>query len=381
MNPVSRRSALQTVGAVLIGTRGLCQAQQDVDTYPAETASYLKQIYEPEARRFAYRADYPGGFKNWQQQARTELRRRLAIDRIAASARHHRPTVEAGEKTDLGDYTRQLNTIETEPGVRIPFWLLMPKTKGPFPLGIFPHGHSSTGHHTTAGVFTSEAGKKRALAEDRDVAVQAVRLGFVAVAPAVRGLSAGIVPDLRGRHGKLDCRSHAMHSLLAGRTSSGERVWDMARILDWATKLPQVDARRILSMGNSGGGMVTIFTAACDERITAAVPSCSFAPTVSATGYAFHCDCNVVPGLVELGGLAHVAGLIAPRYLLSVNGRKDKLHSVDEVESAAAEVRRIYGAAGHADRYDHRWGTEGHRFYKDLMWPFVRKALTIPEGM
>ena len=127
-------------------------------------------------------------------------------------------------------------------------------------------------------------------------------------------------------------------------------------------------------MGNSGGGMVTMFAAACDERIDIAVPSCSFAPTVSDAGYIFHCDCNMVPGLLELGGLPGVCGLIAPRRLLAVNGRKDTLFSEEVVEKAAATVHNMYEAAGHPERFEHRWGTEGHRFYKDLMWSFVKEA-------
>ena len=166
-----------------------------------------------------------------------------------------------------------------------------------------------------------------------------------------------------------------MHCLLVGRTAIGERVWDMERILDWATALPEVDTKHVLMMGNSGGGMVTIYTAACDERITIAVPSCSFAPLTSRAGYIFHCDCNMVPGLLELGDLAGVAGLIAPRRLLAVNGRHDALHSAVAIERAAARVRTIYQAAGCPDHFDHRWGSEGHRFYKDLMWPFVLDAI------
>lgn len=95
----------------------------------------------------------------------------------------------------------------------------------------------------------------------------------------------------------------------------GERVWDMQPILDWGLTLPDVTGQQTLMMGNSGGGMVTMFTAPCDERIGIAVPSCSFAPTVSQSGYIFHCDCNMVPGLIELGGLPGVCGLIAPRRL------------------------------------------------------------------
>ncbi len=105
------------------------------------------------------------------------------------------------------------------------------------------------------------------------------------------------------------------------------------------------------------------------------MPSCSFAPSVSEAGYLFHCDCNMVPGLIDLGGLAGVAGLIAPRHLLAVNGRKDTLFSEEAVEQAAATVRVIYKAAGCPERFKHQWGAEGHRFYKDLMWPFVLGAL------
>jgi len=332
---------------VLAAAHSVSLAQEkDFNAYPDQVAAYLKRLYDPSQRPLAFRADYPGGLAAWQHDARAALRLKLRMDKIAASVGDHRPRVTLEEPKDLGDYTRQRGVIETEPDVRIPFWLLKPKS----------------------------------IAEDRNVAVQAVKLGFVAIAPAVRGLSAAGVPDLYDRHGGRDCRSHAMHCLVAGRTATGERVWDMQRILNWALALPEVDPDRVLMMGNSGGGMVTIFTAACDQRIGVAVPSCSFAPTVSEGGYIFHCDCNVVPGLIELGGLPGVAGLIAPRRLLAVNGRKDTLFSEQAVEEAAAAVRDVYQAAGCPERFAHRWGPEGHRFYKDLMWPFVLAAMQPNEA-
>lgn len=349
--------------------------EKDFHAYPEHVASYLKRIYIQDQQPLAFREEFPGGFDAWQREARSELIRKIGLERIAASVGDHQPVVELDEPEDLGEYLRQRGVIETEPDVRIPFWLLKPKGDGPWPLGVFPHGHSRIGHDTSAGVYHDEAHKKRTLDEDRDVAVQAVKRGFLAIAPAVRGLSTDGVPDLHGRHGKRDCRSHVMHCLAAGRTATGERVWDMQRILDWAEGLEEVDSRTVLMMGNSGGGMVTLFSAACDERITIAVPSCSFAPTVNESGYLFHCDCNMVPGLLDLGGLSGVAGLIAPRHLLAVNGRTDPLFSNDAIERAAAEVKRIYSAAGQPKRFDHRWGDAGHRFYADLMWPFVDEAM------
>ena len=366
---------LASVSIVLLFSCPLLGQEKDFNAYPEHVVKYLKRLYVPSEQQLAYREDYPGGFERWQQEARAELQIKLGMDRIAASAADHRPAVQLDEAADFGEYTRQGGVIETEPDVRIPFWLLKPKGEGRWPLGVFPHGHDRRGHDTTAGVYATEAHEKKAIGEDRDVAVQAVKLGFVAIAPAVRGLAADGVPDLHDRHGKSACRSHVMHCLLVGRTATGERVWDMQRILDWALALPEVDPRHVFMMGNSGGGMVTIFAAACDQRIGIAVPSCSFAPTTSESGYIFHCDCNMVPGLMELGGLPSVAGLIAPRHLLAVNGRKDTLFSQEAVERAATTVQEIYRAAGCPERFEHRWGAEGHRFYKDLMWPFVLEAL------
>jgi dienelactone hydrolase len=276
---------------------------------------------------------------------------------------------------DLGEYTRQKGWIETEPHVRIKFWLLKPKRRGPFPLAVFPHGHDSRGYDTSAGVYHDKAHRDRSLGGDRDVAVQAVKRGFLAIAPATRGLADGGLPDLKDRHGGRGCRAQVMHCLLAGRTAIGERVWDLQRIIDWAAKLPEVDATRVLMMGNSGGGVATFYAAACDERITVAVPSCSFPTYTSLNGYIYLCDCNIVPGILELGKTWDVAGLIAPRYLLAVSGKKDSLHSAADINRAASRTKAIYAAAGFPDRFEHRWGDEGHRFYKDLMWDFVTDAI------
>ncbi len=166
-----------------------------------------------------------------------------------------------------------------------------------------------------------------------------------------------------------------MHCLLAGRTAIGERVWDMSRLIDWAAGLPEVNAENVLMMGNSGGGVVTMYATACDERVSIAVPSCSFSVIASREGRIYHCDCCAIPGILRWGELYDVCGLIAPRHLLAVSGVKDKLHTATDINRSAGRVRAIFKAADVVDRFDHRWGQAGHRFYKALMWPFVKKAM------
>ena len=341
-----------------------------------DTLAYLRRLYGEEKRAFAFHADAGEGVTEWQRRARPVLRHLIGLDRIAEEAEGHKPTVSLKEPEDCGDYTRRLGTIASEPHISVPFWLLRPKAKGPHPLGVFPHGHKARGMDEYVGVAHGEKDRRHIESQERDVAVQAVRRGFLAIAPTTRGFPPAAVPDLNRRHGGSPCRSQLIHCILAGRAPMGERVWDMMRLLDWATTLPEVDGRRVLMMGNSGGGVVTTYAAACDERVKVAVPSCSFCTYVGRNGLAHHCDCNAVPGILRFGEFWDVAGLIAPRHLCIVNGRQDKLFPPAEVERAVAGVRRIYAAAGVPDRFAHRWGGGGHRFYSDLMWPFIKQAMS-----
>lgn len=380
MNTHNRRDFLKKTGIVAtarcLTLQGRARGDENPAEYPADVVKYLGRIYAEGRREYSFHTAYPGGFSQWQAEARPVLRKLIGLARMEEEIGGHAADVSLNALEDCVAYSRRLGSIETEPNVRIPFWLLEPKGEGPFPLAVTPHGHDSRGYDSYAGYAHDEDHRRDIQEKNKDVAVQAVRRGFMAIAPATRGLGVDGVPDIFGRHGERDCRSQLMHCLLAGRTPIGERVWDMQRILDWAVKQPSVDPKRILMMGNSGGGMVTLYAAACDERIGIAVPSCSFTTATGVDGRIFHCDCNAVPGLLRFGDLYDVAGLTAPRHLLAVNGRRDALHSSISIDLAVERLRAIYEAAGKPERFQHRWGPAGHRFYEDLMWPFVLNALS-----
>ena len=113
-----------------------------------------------------------------------------------------------------------------------------------------------------------------------------------------------------------------MHCLLAGRTAIGERVWDITCLIDWVVSdLVGADAERIGMLGNSGGGVLTVYVAALDERIAVAHPSCSLTSFASESGYIFHCDCCMVPGIkTELADMPAKyihAPWLAPKEILS----------------------------------------------------------------
>lgn len=333
--------------------------------------NHLNHLYSETLRYVACRATNSESFQKWQTEARPVLQHLLGLESIGASLGNHTIQVERGPAEDMGDYTRQLGFMTTEPHFRLPFWYLQPKGKGPFPLAVLPHGHDKNGMNTHVGITSGEAHAQKLVEEDRDVAIQAVKRGFAAISPGVRGQGDVGIPDINKRHDNRHCRSQLMHALLAGRTAMGERVWDMMRLIDWAKDLPEIDTSTILMMGNSGGGVITLFAAAVDTRITIAVPSCSYCTFIGQSGLLHHCDCNAVPGLLRFGEIWDVAALIAPRHLCIVNGKQDTLFPLPEVDCAVAQVKRLYHIAGFSQHITHHYGPAGHRFYSNLMWPFI----------
>ncbi|MEO6246680.1 MAG: hypothetical protein ABIQ12_14735 [Opitutaceae bacterium] len=339
---------------------------------------YMARIFDPKKYEHACNATNPAEFKAWQTSARAALNELLRIPTIRADAGGFQPrAVMQPAIDDLGAFTRQEGRLETEPDVAIHFWILQPKGKGPFPVALVSNGHGPS--RGAAGIYASEESKQHTLAEDRDVGVQAATRGFIAIVPSTRGIGqdpeAFALLDLDGRNGGKDCVAHNWHAIAAGRTMMGERVWDIMKFIDWALALPESDRKTVFMTGNSGGGMLTTYAAAIDERISIASPSSSFDDFFAPAGNLTHCQCNHFPGMVRFGQFWDFAGLIAPRPLLTVTGIKDPAHPVAEIRHAAGEMKRIYTAAGVPDHYEHAFGPAGHRFYKDLMWEFVSKTL------
>ncbi len=349
--------------------------------FPEPTVAYLQRIQAGE-QSHAFEASLD--FATWQRDARQALEDLVGLTRLQRDLAQFEPTVTLGEPIIVDDaFSRTQGAIETEPGIKIPFYLLVPvdaEREKTYPLMLCPHGHDTKGWHSYAGAYLNDDHRKEIVSRAGNIAEQAARRGFIAIAPATRGLAAEVnVPDPKGRHGKRPCRAQLMHCLVAGRTPLGERLWDMQRLLDWACKLPQVDPHRILMTGNSGGGVLTAYTAAIDTRISVAIPSCSFTSLTTQEGFLFHCDCCLVPGLRDWGDWKEIGGLIAPRHLLIVHGRKDRLHHHTTVERTAQSVAKIYNQVGSPNRMRLQWGEEGHRFYPQYMWPFTKAAFFLGD--
>jgi len=327
---------------------------------------YHLHLMEKTERKLAW-----GGqrFRPWQRKLRRAL-----IELLGGFPQERCPLdVRELEREETEEYIRTKMVFASEERADVPAHLLIPKgVKLPAPAMICLQGHSP-GMHISIGVARDEY--ERELVEgDRDIALQAVRNGFVALAIEQRcfGERAETLQEQRSDHG---CFDAVMHSLMLGRTMAGERVWDVMRAIDLLETVEAVDADRIGCMGNSGGGTVTFYAACVDERIRLAVPSCSFCTYADSIMRIYHCSDNYIPRMLTVAEQGDLAGLIAPRKLLVVAGREDTIFPLKGVRGAFSTAKDIFTAAGCPENIDLVVGEGGHRFYAEQSWPRIRAML------
>ena len=322
---------------------------------------------------FRFRGGTVTEVREWQTPFRRRLKSVLGLANMERDLAGFTPDAELQDSVDMGSYVRESWRIRTEPTVPLPCYLLRPKDAPPDPpLVLTPHGH---GHpHVYVGLFDSPEEEAQISEGERDIAVQAVQQGYLVIAPTTRafGGTRSLADTEKGAVSS--CRLQLMHDLLLGRTPIGDRVWDMSRLIDWAIAHQSVDPDRIAITGNSGGGTVSLFAAACDTRISVAVPGCYFNTFAGSIGAIIHCDCNYVPGILRLGEMHDIAGLVAPRHFLAVAGRDDPIFPVAHTRAAFEQLAKIYRAAGVPDRCELYVGAGGHRYYKERVWPFIAEG-------
>lgn len=344
-----------------------------VETYAADR--HFDALYAAAPHAFAFTAEDREGWVDWCDAFRPRLRAALGLDVIAqdvGAPAVNLPQAERLEVVDQGSYLREFWRIWVEPTVPLPFYLLRPKgIQTPVPLVLTPHGHNRP--HVYVGIARDEHERASIDAGERDIAVQAVSEGYLAIAPTTRAFGETRTAKDKTEDAVHSCRTQLMHDLLVGRTPIGDRVWDISRLIDWALATQPVDGQRIAITGNSGGGTVSLFAAACEPRISVAVPSSYFCTFTGSIGSIHHCGCNYVPGILRLGEMYDVAGLIAPRAFCAIAGQDDPIFPIEHVRYAFEQVRRIYDVAGAPEACELYVGSGGHRYYKDGAWPFIRR--------
>jgi dienelactone hydrolase len=246
------------------------------------------------------------------------------------------PQFKVLEEQKTEDFRQLKISYEVEPGEEVRAYLLLPppekrltNEKGKAAAVLCLHGTASEAKDTQLG-----AGK-----EGRDYGRLLARNGFIVLAPdhlaSGERLTAGTDPydttEFYQRHPNW--------------SAVGKAIWDSSRALDILETMPEVDATRIGCVGHSLGGYGSIWTAAFDERVRAAVSSCGLTTWQdNPKRYEFSREQWYVhiPKLRAIlqkqdadGGILPVdmhefAALIAPRAFLNISGMTDTMYDNNE---------------------------------------------------
>ena len=250
------------------------------------------------------------------------------------------------EQTDGGSYVCRVVSYASEPGSRVPAWLLVPKDalKGgrKFPAVLCPHPTGPVGVPDYA----------------RELAAR----GYVTLT-ANYPLLGKYEPDLK---------AHGWQS------GTMKAIWDNIRGLDLLDSLPYVKHRKYGAIGVSLGGHNSVYTAVFDQRIQVVASSSGFDsyldyyggdPKRWQLGQGW-CQMRYMPKLADYAGrLADIPfdfhemiGALAPRpvFISAPLGDDNfRWESVDRIVAAASAVYRLYGKPENL-RLEHPEG--GHGF-------------------
>jgi len=338
-----------------------------------DPVAWTRKRWESMPRRLRFQAANKRDAEAWQKKLRTK------VVELLGGFPSERPPINAAilETRSFPAYQRETVIFESRPGLTVFGYLLLPakpaSTPPPVVLCIPGHGR---GVDDVVGVAQDGTPRTDKSGYMHDFAIQLAEQGMAAFAIEPLGFGCRRDPVNRKRGlGQSSCQPSAGAALLFGETMIGWRVYDSMRALDWLETRKDVDAKRAGCMGISGGGTATLFTAAVDTRIKAALISGylnSFRDSILSLS---HCIDNYVPGILQWAEMWDVAGLIAPRPLAAESGEKDNIFPVAAARESFGNVKKVYQVFGAEDKTLHHVFNDGHVFNGEQGIPFLAKHL------
>lgn len=158
-------------------------------------------------------------------------------------------------------YRAEKIIFESQPKHHVTAVIFLPSTKASHPAVLVPAGHSRDGK-----------------ASNQRVCILLARNGIAAMCydPIGQGERYQLL-DAQGEPRFKSTEEHTLvgaTSMLVGRGTATYRIWDGIRGLDYLSSRPDIDATQIGVTGCSGGGTMTSYLMALDDRVACAAPSC-----------------------------------------------------------------------------------------------------------
>lgn len=160
-----------------------------------------------------------------------------------------------------GSYKVEKIIFESQPRHFVTAVLYLPESAPPFPAVLMPCGHTATGktENQTHGIFLAKSG-----------------IAALCYDPIGQGERYQLL-DGAGKPRFRSTEEHTLvgaSSILLGRSTASYRVWDGIRAIDYLVSRKDIDSTKIGVSGCSGGGTLSSYLMALDDRIACAAPSC-----------------------------------------------------------------------------------------------------------
>jgi len=232
-------------------------------------------------------------------------------------------------------FTAEKIHFESRPGYHVTAVLFLPSGKKKCPAILYCNGHSRQG-------FRRDIYQR--------VILNYVKKGFAVLAfdPVGQG-ERGQYPDNEYLFAS-STRDHSYSGtqlFLCGVSPANYFVWDGIRAIDYLCSRKEVDSERIGVTGLSGGGTLTAFLCAADDRIVAAAPECyitSYDMLLRSAGPQ-DAEQNLLYSIARGIDMSDLIAARAPKAtLMSVTTRD--FFSIQGARDAYDEVKRMYAAMG-----------------------------------
>jgi acetyl xylan esterase AXE1 len=283
------------------------------------------------AERFRHH-QLPESAEEWSEKRQdilAELKQKLNIridHELALDCRYAK-----GE--EFGNYIIKQVCFQSCVGRYVTASLFVPKGEGPFPGVVFMHGHNNEGRLGAKNQLHCHA---------------LAKTGYVVL--FVDAFGSG---ERSSVHGEFEYHGGMLGGMLLniGEALMGIQIIDNMRAVDLLCSLPCVDSGRIGATGSSGGGNQTMYLAAFDERVKAAVPVVSVGSYQSYIG-GTNCICELIPDGLEICEESALIAMVAPRAIMLCNALHDinPTFYVSEMMRTYTEAQKVFTALGCSEK-------------------------------
>lgn len=197
-------------------------------------------------------------------QAWQKTRREFFIEQLGGLPPKTPLNPEVTGNLDGGEYRIEKVIYQSRPNHHVTATVYLPKTKGPYPAVLIACGHTKSG---------------KAADYNQKIGILLAKNGMAAMCydPIGQGERSQILTEEGHPEHRGSTTEHflvGVGSILVGTNTAAYRIWDGIRGIDYLCQREDIHPEKIGCTGCSGGGTLTSYIMALDDRVYCAAPAC-----------------------------------------------------------------------------------------------------------